>query len=107
LALCKHEQAVRQQTRLELAARSGSATEADRRKAREAWDQGVSWWKQYLENHADGPAAPAARRLLGEAQLGQGEREKAAATWNDTTGITNDLEQLAVLWLAAQAKQAK
>src|SRR5262249_38479131 len=45
MALCKHEQAERLQTRLDLAGRAGKPPPAeDREAARKAWKDAAGWW---------------------------------------------------------------
>ncbi len=103
VALCKHEQAVRLQQRMLLAERAGVRRPDEARKVREAWEQADYWWKQYLADYAKRPAAPAARRLHAEALLQLGDRKGAAEAWRDLSGLTDDLQKLARLWLARQA----
>jgi hypothetical protein len=103
LGLCKHEQAVRLQERLLLAEKAGVRRRDEARNLREAWEQADDSWKQFLGEYAKRPVAPAARRLHGQVLLELGDRKAAVEAWRDLTGLTDDLEKLAHLWLAKQA----
>jgi len=48
LALCKHEQAERSQTRLD---HMKNATPADRDATKETWKSGYDWWQQFLRGY--------------------------------------------------------
>jgi hypothetical protein len=105
LALCKHEQAARLQTRTELAARGGVKTDADEQNARKAWAQAGYWWKSYLDNYGKRSGVAAARRMLGESRLGEGKPDEAKQVWTEAAKLTEDpSEKLALLWLAQQVK---
>jgi hypothetical protein len=102
LGLCKHEQAVRLQERLALAGRAGVSRPGEAHKVREAWEQAGDWWKQYLADFANRPAAPAVRRRRAAVLLALGDRKGAAALWSDLSGLSYDPQKLARLWLAKQ-----
>jgi hypothetical protein len=102
LGLCKHEEAIRLQVRLDLADRAGVRQQSDVDKARVAWEQADAWWKQCLQDPRC-PGPDEARRLHGEALLHLGKRDEAARVWrSDLTGLP-DLSKLARLWLARRA----
>jgi transglutaminase-like putative cysteine protease len=123
LALCTHEKAQRLQARVDLL-RAG-ASESDRAKAREAWEDAVVWWKNLaeldwrkefaelgwwkespaqLENQ---PEKTAARRLRAQAEESHGDTAAAARTAADVSGSMTDLEKLASLYHARRLSAQK
>jgi hypothetical protein len=102
LGLCKHEQAERLQARLALLGAAADKAEATR--AQGAWKDALRWWRAYAEDHPRGPAAAAACRLRGRAQLMLGDRAAAAATWSAAPDDMTELEKVACLYLASHAK---
>jgi hypothetical protein len=107
LGLCTHERADRLQERLDLLARATGAApgKSETARAQEAWKDALRWWGSYAEDYPRGPAAAAARRLRGQAQLMLGDRGAAAATWSAVPDDMTDLEKVAAVYLARQAKQ--
>jgi hypothetical protein len=100
LALCKHETAARLQARYELAARGHKAQPDDAERARDAWRDAESYWKEFVETYTNHPDLAAARRLRGEALAHLGQTKEAAASWQTwSEGMTPE-EKLAGLWLA-------
>jgi hypothetical protein len=105
LALCKQEQAERLQIKREHAGRlSKTVSAAEAKDGTEAWKSASSWWRTYLNEHPNAPAAPAARLLWARALQALGEREAAAALLENLTGVPIDLEKTARLYLAKQLK---
>jgi hypothetical protein len=102
LGLCTQEEAERLQAR----AAAAGASEGDREKARQAWEDALDWWKKCAEQHAARPEAPAARRLRGRAEEALGDPDAAAKTWQDVSGPMTDLEKLASLYRARQLSRA-
>jgi hypothetical protein len=100
LALCKHEEAERVQARVEAA--GAAATEDDRDRARQAWDDTVQWWQKFAEQFVGGASVPAARRLQGRAEAARGDADAARKAWQDVSGPMTDLEKLASLYRAGQ-----
>jgi len=97
MGLCKHEQAVHLQ-----------ATHADRDKVRQAWEETARWWKRCRDQYGQRPGALAARRMLGEVRLAQGQSAEAAKEWKEAAALTEDnLEKLGLLWRAGQVKAAE
>jgi hypothetical protein len=93
LALCKHEQAERVQTRVAASAKG----------AENAWRSAVDWWSNYLSDFPRGSGMPAARGHLARAKLALEQRAEAAALLVDVTEqpLTN-LEKTGRLYLARQ-----
>jgi hypothetical protein len=92
LALCKHEQAQRQQAR-------GGASAAT------AWQTAQEWWTTFLSNHAGSELAPAARLNLARALDAGGKGAVAAAEYRKLIGENLDpLEKIGSLYRASVLK---
>jgi hypothetical protein len=107
LALCRHEQAMRYQARVELAVRAGLPPGTDAANARKTWTDAEGYWKEYLDQNPGRPGVASGRRLRGEAQAMLGQREEAAKSLGDISAPMADLEKLGCLWLAKQLAAAK
>jgi hypothetical protein len=106
LGLCMHEQAERFQARLDLQARAGAKPgEADAKKARDLWQDALSWWREYETRYPKQPGRDHARRLRGRAEAMRGDRQAAVATWEQLSDTMTPLEKLANLYLARQLKK--
>ena len=102
LALCKQEQAERLQVKQDQAGRLNKSALPSETTA--AWKTASSWWKTYLEAHASSLAAPAARRLHARALEALGDRAAAVSLLENLSGVSDDLEKTARLYLAKQPK---
>ena len=107
LALCKHEQAVRSQARVELAERSGIKLADERANAQKIWLDTESQWMEFLEANPGRPGLAAATRLRAEAQLQLGRREQALTTLRQVDLPMTDLERLAQLLQVRKLEAAK
>ncbi|HEV3260344.1 MAG TPA: hypothetical protein VG013_26045 [Gemmataceae bacterium] len=104
LALCKHEEAEREQVALAAARRP---TPADRARVREAWERAAHWWKIHLDEHATAPGATAARRLRAEALAAMGQSAEAADLLEDLSDDPPALEKTARLYRARQLRDGQ
>lgn len=105
LALTKHEQAERAQSRLDSLARAGrTPTSTDVAAARQAWKTTADWWGTYLNGQAPSPDAPAARLLLARARQALGQPDIARALVEDLSGTQITLQNTARLYLAKHLK---
>jgi hypothetical protein len=107
LGLCKHEQAERFQTRLDLQARATGARpgEADVKRAHGLWQDALSWWREYETRYPKQPGHDHARRLRGRAEAMRGDWQTAVATWEKLSDTMTPLEKVANLYLARQLKK--
>jgi hypothetical protein len=107
LGLCMHEQAERFQARLDIQARVAGAkpSDADVKKARDLWQDALSWWREYETRYPKLPGHAHARRLRGRAEAMRGDWQTAVATWDHLSDTMTPLEKLANLYLARQLKK--
>jgi hypothetical protein len=100
LALCKHEQAQRLQSKIDHA---GSKAPPDTiRAANEAWKGAADWWETYLAENPPTVWTPTARLLRAKALLALGHAEVAVPLLQDLSGNMSALEQLGRLYRLQQ-----
>ncbi len=112
VALCKQEMAEAAQTRLDLLAeREGGLTdseqkraEAEKKLARQAWQDALTWWDRYTHEHSNGPGDAAVRRLRARALTCLGNPAAAVALLRDTTPPMWPMEQIAATYLASRVR---
>lgn len=104
LALCRHEQAMRSQLRVDLARGADLPVGSDLDTATRTWTDAVGYWKEYLDNNARHPGVVAARRMRGEAQARSGHQAEAVKTWSEAKEPMTQLETLANRWRAKQVR---
>lgn len=109
LGLNWQEQAEQLQARLDLQTRASKSapTRRDIERAKNAWQDARSTWKQYLEECPHRRDAAAARILCGRAELMLGDRKAAAAVQRNISGEMTDQEKLAALYRAEQIEKSR
>lgn len=103
LGLCSQEQAEQIQARLDLQAQAGVQPHPrDVENARKGWQHAADTWKSFEEEQPAHPDGAAARRMRGWAEGMLGDHKAAIASWKNVAGCTNEMEKLAMLYLARQ-----
>jgi hypothetical protein len=103
VALCKQEQAVRAQSKVDQAKHAKkSASPADVSAAKSAWTAAAGWWNTYLEEYGTARGASAARIFKARALCALGEPDQARALLNESSTGQSTLETIARLYLAKQ-----
>src|SRR5205823_12781693 len=105
LALCKHDQAERNQAKLERARQAGNEVTAnDTKAAQGAWRSAANWWDTFLERHPAAPAAASARLHRARVALMEGQTETAVNLLQNLSGEMTPLEKVGRLYQAKQLK---
>jgi hypothetical protein len=108
LGLCKQEEAERLQARHDLRVAAGQKPSPQEESAlRDAWRAAAFWWRTFVEEKSNFPAAPAARWHHARALAQLGDRQAAVAALEDLSGPLTPLEKVARLQLSKQLKGAK
>ena len=103
VALCKQEQAVRAQSKVDQAKHAKkSASPADVNSAKSAWTAAAGWWNTYLEEYGTARGASAARLFKARALCALGEPDQARALLNESSTGQSTFETIARLYLAKQ-----
>ena len=100
LALTRHEQAIRFQSRVDLAATIGRILPADAKGAKDTWLDAEFFWNEFLHYNPTRPGVASAQRLLGEALVRLGKQAEAVKVWQDTSAPQSGFERIGRLWLA-------
>jgi hypothetical protein len=106
VALCKQEQAVRAQGKLDQAKQAKkSASPADVNSAKSAWTAAAGWWNTYLEEYGAARGSSAARIFKARALCALGEPDQARALLNESSAGQSTFETIARLYLAKQLER--
>jgi hypothetical protein len=101
-ALCKHEQALRAQARLDKAGKS--AADSDIQATKRRWETAANWWRTYLDGQVPATHPVDARRWRAEALIALGQSAPARALLADISGTSSDQAKVANLYLAKQLR---
>lgn len=105
LALCKQEQAERQQVRIDYqSSRSKTAKSNELKSAQKAWESAAGWWNTYLTSDAPLGTPGAARANLARARICLGDQSGARNLLEDLSGELTPLEKTGRLYQAKQIK---
>ncbi|MFO0880633.1 MAG: hypothetical protein U0840_25075 [Gemmataceae bacterium] len=102
LALCRHDQALRHQARVDLAARAGTSVPGEAVQARKAWVAAEDYWREFLEGNPGRPGVAAARRLHAEALLRLDRKKEARQALENISAPADEKDKLGALLLAQQ-----
>jgi hypothetical protein len=108
-ALCKHEDAVLMQARLDLLREAGGKADAYLLEdVKKSWEGAAFLWREHIEGTpSELPSHAAARRMRGEALARLGDAEEARSLWEDLSGTMTPLEKVALLYRARRLKAPK
>jgi hypothetical protein len=77
---------------------------AEKAKTTQAWQDASSWWQKFADNHPRHPGQSLAKRMRARSLMYLNDRKDALKVLEDQVGALNNLDKLALEWLARQAR---